>query len=95
MRRAGLGYADPMQANDDPAFHTPRPSRREIAVATTDVRCKQAVGLVEVWAVVEAAYQRRALDRHATQLRILKRWLDTRRRSAARVTAQLGGDGGR
>lgn len=95
MRRAGFGYADPMQANDDPAFHTPRPSPREIAVATTDVRCKQAVGLVEVWAAVEAAYQRRALDRHAAQLRVLKRWLDTRLRNATRVTAQLGGDGGR
>jgi hypothetical protein len=95
MRRAGFGYADPMQANDDPAFHTPRPSPREVAVATTDVRCKQAVGLVEVWAAVEAAYQLRALDRHAAQLRVLKRWLDTRLRNAARVAARLGGDGGR
>jgi hypothetical protein len=87
MRRTGFGYTDPMQANDDPAFQTERPSASEIAVATADVACKQAVGLVGVWAAVEADYQRRALDRHREELQVIRRWLETQRRTAARIVA--------
>jgi hypothetical protein len=87
MRRAGFSYGDPMQANDDPAFRTERPSRAEIAVSVADVGCKQEVDLVEVWASVEAAYQERALRRHASELEVVRRLLDTRQRNAARTVA--------
>ena len=87
MRRAGFSYGDPMQANDDPAFRTERPSRAEITVAVADVGCKREVGLVGVWASVEAAYQERALDRHAGELEVVRRLLDVRRRNAARIAA--------
>ena len=87
MRRAGFSYRDPMEANDDPAFLTERPSRAEIAVAVADVGCKQAVGLVGAWASVEAADQERALHRHASELELVRRLLDTQERNAARVLA--------
>jgi hypothetical protein len=57
MRRAGFAYRDPMQADDDPAFRTDRPSRREVAVALADVGCKQSVGLVAVWAGTRASWR--------------------------------------
>ena len=87
MRRAGFSYGDPMEANDDPAFRTERPSRAEIAVAVADVDCKREVGLAGVWASVEAAYQERALGRHADELEVVRRLLDVRRRNATRIVA--------
>jgi hypothetical protein len=87
MRRAGFAYRDPMRTNDDPAFRTDRPSRRELAVALADVGCKQSVGLVAVWASAEAAHQRRALGRHASELEVVRRLLAIRERNAARVVA--------
>jgi hypothetical protein len=85
MRRAGYDYADPMKANDDPAFQSERPSAAEIAVATADVRCKREVNLVGIWATVESAYQQRFIDRNPEQLQVFKALMEAQVRNAARV----------
>lgn len=87
MRRAGYDYVDPMKANDDPAFRTARPSAREIAIATADVRCKRETNVVGTWATVETAYQQRAIDRHAEQLQAAKALLEAEVRTATRIVA--------
>ncbi|MEV4637045.1 hypothetical protein AB0J80_06800 [Actinoplanes sp. NPDC049548] len=87
MRQAGYDYADPLKANDDPAFRTPEPTAREIAVARADVTCKEQSDLVDVLASVETAYQDRAVRRHAAELATLKESFAVRERNAARVLA--------
>ena len=85
MRQAGFDYADPMKANNDPAFQTPAPTEREIATAVADVQCKARTGLVDVWASVETAYQQRALDEHAEELTVIHRWLSIQTANARRI----------
>jgi hypothetical protein len=85
MRQAGFRYANPRQANNDPAWHTPRPSTRELATAVADARCKRQVHLVDLWATVETAYQQGQVAQHAEQLEILAKALGTRVSNAARV----------
>jgi hypothetical protein len=85
MRRAGYDYAHPMKANDDPRFQTDRPSTREIAVATADVRCKQEVNLIGISVTVESAYQRQAIERNAEALRAVKALREAQVRNAARI----------
>jgi hypothetical protein len=85
MGRAGFHYATPRQANNDPAWRTPRPSTRELATAVADARCKRQVQLVDLWATVETAYQQHQVAQHADQLEVLARALATRVSNAARV----------
>lgn len=72
MAEAGYRYRDPLAANDDPAFRTPAPSPREIAVAVTDVRCKDEIGLVTAVTAVEAEYQQQIIVANARDLRALR-----------------------
>ena len=85
MGRAGFHYATPRQANNDPAWRTPRPSTRERATAVADARCKRQVQLVDLWATVETAYQQHQVAQPADQLEVLTRTLATRVSNAARV----------
>jgi len=87
MKRAGYDYADPMKANDDPAFQTPKAGPREIAVATADIACKRETNLVNVLASVETAYQARAVRQYAGQLAVVKDGIVIRERNAAAVLA--------
>ena len=87
MGRAGFIYADPREANNDPAWRTSRPSNREIATAVADVRCTREVHLVDLWATVETAYQQHQVAQHAQQLEILAKALATRVRNATRVAS--------
>jgi hypothetical protein len=87
MKQAGFDYADPRKANNDPAFRTERASKREIATAVADVRCKREVHMVDAWATVETAYQQRQVAQHKEQLEILADALQTQTRNAARITA--------
>ncbi|WAE71308.1 hypothetical protein OUQ99_18935 [Streptomonospora nanhaiensis] len=65
MRAEGFDYADPLDANGDPAWaETEEPSDLEITAARTDVRCKEETGLVEVWSAVEEGIQREVIDSH-------------------------------
>lgn len=81
MRRAGHAYATPRDANRDRRFidgpgHRIGPA--ETAVAVADVRCKQQVRLIDIWASVEAAYQKRLIARHKTELERDRAALQTR-----------------
>lgn len=71
MKRAGHSYATPRDANRDRRF-TDGPGHRvslaETATAVADVRCKHQAHLIDVWASVEDAYQRRLIARHKTEL---------------------------
>jgi len=56
MAQAGYTYKTPFSPADD--FNaTEAPDARSIATATADVRCKQAVNLVDIWQGVEARYE--------------------------------------
>jgi hypothetical protein len=92
MRRAGHTYADPFAANNDPRFRTARPSRREIAVAVADVRCKRAVNLVPVLTAVEAEHQERLVAANRSALAGIRAVNQVVARNAAR---ELAADAGR
>jgi hypothetical protein len=71
MKRAGHSYATPRDANRDRRFidgPEHRVSPTETATAVADVRCKHQAHLIDVWASVEAVYQRRLIARHKTEL---------------------------
>ncbi len=68
MAAAGLHFAGPDAAINDPAFAAGRPSPHEITVATQDVRCKESVGWVRTWVAVERAVQDALIRQHTTDL---------------------------
>ncbi|QKW35900.1 hypothetical protein HUT06_19205 [Actinomadura sp. NAK00032] len=71
MKRAGHSYATPRDANRDRRFidgPDHRVTRVEKATAVADVRCKHEARLIDIWASVEAAYQKRLIARHKTEL---------------------------
>ncbi|MGH3717348.1 MAG: hypothetical protein ACRDRI_00610 [Pseudonocardiaceae bacterium] len=88
MKRAGFDYVNPRKANNDPEFVSGEPTSKEIAVAVADVRCRNQVNLRNVWATVHAAYERRALERHAAALAVMKKNIETREKNAAAVLAR-------
>jgi hypothetical protein len=85
MQRSGHSYATPRNANNDPAFGSKEPTAREITVAVADVRCKKETNLVSVWATVETAYQKRAIEQNAEELAVLKRNFEIQEKNAADV----------
>ncbi|NUR31424.1 MAG: hypothetical protein HOV83_37220 [Catenulispora sp.] len=85
MSKAGYSYADPWVVNNDPKFGQSPPTALEVQIATADVKCKSAVGLVDTWCAVETAYQNRLLEEHHGELTRLKELLDLRIRNATRV----------
>jgi hypothetical protein len=87
MRRNDFSYPDPMAANNDVAFATEAPTEDEIRVAVSDVRCKQQVGVVQVWATVEMAYQRQAVETHRDQLELIRQAIQVRLANAQAVLA--------
>ncbi|WP_410614868.1 hypothetical protein [Amycolatopsis sp. lyj-109] len=68
MAEAGLRYADPQAAIDDPAFRAGRASAQEIAVATRDVHCKERTGWVRTWVAVERVVQDALIPYQAADL---------------------------
>lgn len=63
MRSAGFRYESPDQATQDPAWRGGATSRREVAVAIADVRCKARSRFVYVLSTAETALQRDAIAR--------------------------------
>jgi hypothetical protein len=88
MRASGFSYPDPMAANNDLVFAGEMPTDTEIRTAVADVRCKRAVGVVEVWAAVEMAYQRQAIDAHHDQLELIRQAIQVRLANAQEVLAE-------
>jgi hypothetical protein len=69
MREAGYSYQDPWQANSDRAFADEQASAHEIAVATTDVACRNKHNVNGTWVAVRTAYQDRLIEANADALR--------------------------
>jgi hypothetical protein len=89
MQRKGFGYSTPRQAvNDDRWWSkgSDRPSKREIAVAVADVRCKQRTALVKVWFEAEAGLQRAAIREHSGYF---KKLAESKQRQVAAARAVL------
>ncbi len=68
MAALGHDYPNPRAANNDVSFQTERPTPREITTAVSDVRCKRQANVVSTWALVEAAYQKRAIAENRAEL---------------------------
>ncbi len=75
MHRKGLEYQDPLAAMSDPkwwANDSSVPSSEEIAVATTDVDCKNQTGLVDVWHAAEVRIQEQEINRDPAYFQTLR-----------------------
>jgi hypothetical protein len=90
MARAGYEYRSPRDANNDPAFSTPRATPREIRTAVADVRCKRENDLVGLWAAVEAGYQQQAVAAHRGRLDRIARDIERRTAAAASIVPDAG-----
>jgi hypothetical protein len=94
MAAKGYDYSDPWGATNDVAWSaTPsaqRPSEREALTATADVECKIEVDLVDIWASVHTAYERRAVEHNAQALALIQ---DYREAELANALAIINGDG--
>ncbi|WP_424892960.1 hypothetical protein [Streptomyces sp. XH2] len=90
MKQRGFAsYGDPLQASGDPAWRTPRPSAKEREAATADARCKEEHNVVGAWFTVDAAYQRREIERNAKELAAVKAELDARQERAVAALGAL------
>lgn len=87
MREAGYDYQDPWQANGDRAFAEEQASAREIAVATTDVACRNKHNVNGIWVAVRTAYQDRLIEANAEALRQHDSEKDEQAQPAAEVLA--------
>ncbi|MEV6602019.1 hypothetical protein AB0M36_34985 [Actinoplanes sp. NPDC051346] len=85
MKESGYDYSGPMDANNDRAFSTPKPTEKEFAVAVADVKCKQRTNLVNIWASVETAYQQRHIERHKSALDGISKNLQAQLAKAAQL----------
>jgi len=68
MAKSDHAYPDPQAAAKDPAWATPKPTSKELAVAAADVRCARGVNLAGIEYAVELAYQQRAIQRYGAEL---------------------------
>jgi len=68
MAKRGYRYPDPRRSGTDFDIGVPEVTPAEIAAATTDVACKQAVDLVDIWSTFEINYQREQIRIHAPEL---------------------------
>ena len=86
MKQHGYSYPDPLAVMNDPRFQGRTPTRRERAVATADVACKERTGLVGVWFAVERGLQEKEIAHHKPQFASL---LAAKSRQLAAATAAL------
>ncbi|MFD8631387.1 hypothetical protein [Streptomyces sp. NPDC059533] len=68
MKESGHDYPDPLAAISDQGFRSAEPTDREKEVALADVRCKQKVNLIGVWAAAETAYQQQLIKENSAEL---------------------------
>ncbi|MFE2165077.1 hypothetical protein ACFXB3_08385 [Streptomyces sp. NPDC059447] len=88
MKESGYGYPDPLAAINDKEFSGAEPTDREKAVALTDVRCKQKVNLIGVWAATETAYQQQLIKENSAEL---EKGLAAKRVTMSAATAAVSG----
>lgn len=80
MAASGFQYADPKQANDDPRFSGRKVSNLEKRTATADVRCKADHDVIDTMAAVESAIQVRMIDRHRSDMSVVRHDLERQRK---------------
>jgi hypothetical protein len=85
MKDAGFSYATPVDAMN--AGWPRDPTAREIATATTDVRCKEKSDLVRMWLTAEATYQAELVAQNEEALAEIKRLNAERIRRAEAILA--------
>jgi hypothetical protein len=86
MKQAGYPYSSFNAAAEDPEWATSRTaSAREIAVATTDIKCRTQVNYLGVADAVNLAYEKRAVDKNAELLQAVKDYYQAQLRNAAKV----------
>ncbi|MFF4604707.1 hypothetical protein ACFY12_18500 [Streptomyces sp. NPDC001339] len=86
MAEKGFRYSSPLKVTGDAEWgKSARPTRREIAVAQADIRCKAETDLVSVWSGVETRTQNDVIRRHAKEFRVLKAEKDQWTEAARRV----------
>lgn len=74
MSRAGYpNYDSPNDAISDERWNLDNPTipKLEVDVATSDVRCKLKVGMIDTWLAVETRIQQNVIARHATALAVV------------------------
>lgn len=73
MKSRGYSYANPIKAATDRTWDMGKPAtRREIAIAVADVKCKQQTDLVNIEYRVESALENSLIRQHKTDLAPLK-----------------------
>ncbi|MFF4756119.1 hypothetical protein ACWD5R_37290 [Streptomyces sp. NPDC002514] len=86
MDRSGFAYATPLDAANDPVWRkAKRPTRHEVLVAVTDVRCKRSTGLIDNWKQAETTWQQDFINRHSEAFQALARAKDVWLRAARAV----------
>ena len=91
MKAEGLRYSDPLEPFGDAAWaESKRPSAQEIAVAETDVRCKQETGLVSVWSGVEERIQLDVIRSHHEDFEGFMRAKNAELNAARRTVEEFG-----
>ncbi|MFI8185217.1 hypothetical protein ACIF70_32500 [Actinacidiphila glaucinigra] len=69
MERAGHDYASPKAASQDPLWkHHQAPSKTELTVAATDIRCQHEARYLPTLVTVTAQHQRRLMGPHTAEL---------------------------
>lgn len=69
MKDKGFTYANPMDANDDPAFGDPTVvTDTEVATAKADIQCRDKLDVEKTWFDAETKLQQAAITKHQAEL---------------------------
>ncbi|WP_406088284.1 hypothetical protein [Kitasatospora purpeofusca] len=83
MRDRGFNYRNPSDPENDRALIAgAEVTGQEISVAVADVECKKTTNVVGVWFAVDTAYQKQAMEQHASELQKAKETIDAMVRNA-------------
>ncbi|MFE6836831.1 hypothetical protein ACFVFI_18615 [Streptomyces sp. NPDC057705] len=88
MKESGFNYRSPMDANNDRAFSAEEPTQIEMDTATADIGCRKKTRLIAVWASVDSAYQKKAIEGNAIQLAQIREAQVTQVKNAASSIGQ-------
>jgi hypothetical protein len=88
MAKAGYHYRTPLDSVGDDRWSGPQPAPDELAVARTDLACKAATNLVDVWHAVESELENTQIAaQHAALISVREQ----RDKQLATISAILGG----
>ncbi|MEV0317120.1 hypothetical protein ACIBKX_31180 [Streptomyces sp. NPDC050658] len=73
MKKQGYDYQTPMDANDDAAFAEQEISDAELAVALTDLDCREKHRVNQTWYEQETRWQKRLIEEKSVPLHAVRR----------------------